>query len=83
MIIYKENFYKELKIKAMKKNILMSELIDKKIFSASTLTKIKNGNTNITLKVINDLCRFMESDISDIIEYIRDDADDNCSSNTI
>lgn len=83
MIKYKDNFYKELKIKAMQKNILISELIDKKIFSASTLTKIKNGDTSITLKVINDLCNFMDCDISDIIEYVYDAPQDGNGSNTL
>lgn len=83
MIKYKDNFYKELKIKAMQKNILISELIDKKIFSASTLTKIKNGDTSITLKVINDLCNFMDCDISDIIEYVQDASEDGNGSNTL
>ena len=83
MIKYKDNFYKELKIKAMQKNILISELIDKKIFSASTLTKIKNGDTSITLKVINDLCNFMGCDIPDIIEYVKDTSEDGNGSNTL
>lgn len=83
MIKYKDNFYKELKIKAMQKNILISELIDKKIFSASTLTKIKSGDTSITLKVVNDLCNFMNCDISDIIEYIKDTSEDDNGSNTL
>ena len=37
--------------------------------SSSTIDKLRN-NKNITTLTINDLCRILDCDISDIIEYI-------------
>ena len=83
MIRYKNDIYKKIKIRAFENKKTMKQLVLEKYFSAGTLTKIKNGDTNITLKVINDLCDFLKCDISDIIEYVKDDAQDGNGYNTL
>lgn len=83
MIKYKNDIYKKIKIKAFENKKTMKQLVLDKYFSAGTLTKIKNGDTSITLKVINDLCNFLNCDISDIIEYVKDDAEDGDGRTTL
>lgn len=83
MIKYKNDIYKKIKIKAFENKNTMKQLVLEKYFSAGTLTKIKNGDTSITLKVVNDLCNFMDCDISDIIEYVRDDTEDGKGTTTL
>lgn len=83
MIKYKNDVYKKIKIRAFEEKLTMRQLMLNGYFSSGTLTKIKNGDTSITLKVINDLCNFLNCDISDIIEYVKDDAEDGDGSNTL
>lgn len=42
--------------------------------SFSTLSRIKN-NKDISTKTINDLCRILKCDVSDILRYIPSDED--------
>jgi len=42
--------------------------------SFSTLSRIKN-NKDISTKTINDLCRILNCDVSDILRYIPSDED--------
>lgn len=82
MIKYKNDIYKKIKIRAFEEKLTMRQLMLDGYFSSGTLTKIKNGNTSITIKVVNDLCDFLNCDISDIIEYVRDEANGS-NGNTI
>lgn len=41
-------------------------------FSASTLQSIKHGNS-MTMKTLNFLCELLECEVSDIIEYRKED----------
>ena len=83
MIKYKNDVYKKIKIRAFEEKLTMRQLMLNGYFSSGTLTKIKNGDTSITLKVINDLCNFLNCDISDIIEYMDDASQDGNRSNTL
>ena len=75
MIKYKNDIYKKIKIRAFEENKGMKQLVTEKFFSAGTLTKIKNNDINISIKTLDALCDFLNCDISDIIEHVRDDAD--------
>lgn len=77
MIKYKNDVYKKIKIRVFEEKMTMRQLMLNGYFSSGTLTKIKNGDTSITLKVVNDLCNFLKCDISDIIEYVENDSDGN------
>lgn len=83
MIKYKNDVYKKIKVRAFEEKLTMRQLMLNGYFSSGTLTKIKNGDTSITLKVINDLCNFLNCDISDIIEYVQDDSENDNGSNTL
>ena len=65
MIKYKKNVYEELQKRgissyAIKKNNLMSQ---------STLTKLKNNDTSITLSSLNKVCQLLQCDVADIVEF--------------
>lgn len=42
------------------------------LFNEGTLTKFRQGNTNITLLTVDKLCQLLKCDISDIIELSND-----------
>ncbi|MBP2028211.1 DNA-binding Xre family transcriptional regulator [Acetoanaerobium pronyense] len=52
------------------KNINKYELVDMKIMSSATLAKISKGEY-ISLKIIDDLCNYLDCDIQEIIEHIK------------
>lgn len=65
MISYKFNVYEELQKRgissyAIKKNNLMSQ---------STLTKLKNNDTSITLSSLDKVCQLLQCDVADIVEF--------------
>lgn len=65
MISYKINVYEELQKRgissyAIKKNSLMSQ---------STLSKLKNNDTSITLSSLDKVCQLLQCDISDVVEF--------------
>lgn len=68
MIKYKINVYEELQQRgissyAIKKNSLMSQ---------STLSKLKNNDTSITLNSLDKVCQLLHCDVSDVIMYKED-----------
>lgn len=67
MISYKP-FWETLK----KRNITTYTLINKHNISSATIDRIKKGNGISTMK-IDDFCRILKCNVSDIIEFI--DAD--------
>ncbi len=67
MLISYEPFWNTLK----KKNITTYCLINKHNISSATIDRIKKGNGISTLK-IDDFCRILKCDVSDIIKYIDD-----------
>ncbi|MGN1316036.1 MAG: helix-turn-helix domain-containing protein [Acutalibacteraceae bacterium] len=67
MISYKP-FWETLK----KRNISTYTLINKYNISSATIDRMKKGNGISTMK-INDFCRILNCNVSDIIEYIDDE----------
>jgi len=66
LISYKP-FWETLK----KQNISTYALINKFGISSATIDRMKKGNGISTMK-IDDFCRILKCDVSDIIEYIDD-----------
>ena len=56
----------------LKRGITEYHLIYKEGFSANTLHRMKHGQ-NITVKTIDTLCFILDCEVSDIIQYIKDD----------
>ncbi len=66
-------------------NKLWKLLIDKKMTTAelrkaadiapNTLTRMKK-NQEVTLTVLGRICRVLDADFGDVIEYIQDDSDE-------
>ena len=69
MISYKP-FWKTLK----DKNITTYMLINKFNISSATIDRMKKGNGISTMK-IDDFCRILDCEVSDIIEYIKETAE--------
>ena len=67
MISYKP-FWETLK----KRNVSTYALINKYNISSATIDRMKKGNGISTMK-INDFCRILNCNVSDIIEYIDDE----------
>lgn len=67
MISYRP-FYKTL----FEKNITEYQLIFKHGFSSNILHRMKHGKT-ITLRTLDTLCFILNCPVSDIIEYVPDD----------
>lgn len=55
-----------------KKNISTYSLINKYNISSATIDRMRKGNGISTMK-IDDLCRILNCNVSDIIEYIDDE----------
>lgn len=70
-------------MKSLKENGYTSyALRTKKIFSESTMTKFRNNNTKITVENIENICKILNCQPGDILEYIPDEtADNNNTSN--
>lgn len=65
MISYKPLF------QTMKEKRITSYKLIKMGFSSSTYHSIKHGNS-MTMNTLNTLCKLLECDVSDIIEYVED-----------
>ena len=65
MIYYKIDILKELK----NKNLTTYTLKKDNILSGSLMNKIKNNNTDISLKKLDDICRLLGMQPGDIIGY--------------
>ena len=50
------------------KNVSVYELLEKHKFSHGTYDSIKH-NRNVTLNTIDQLCKILHCDVSDIVEY--------------
>lgn len=68
MLISYEPFWLTLK----KRNISTYALITKHNISSATIDRMKKGKGISTMK-IEDFCRILDCDVSDIIEYIKDE----------
>ena len=74
MIYYKIDILKELK----NKNLTTYTLKKDNILSGSLMNKIKNNNTDISLKKLDDICRLLGMQPGDIIGYKADTPPNNC-----
>lgn len=72
MIKYKIDVLDELKNKGYSTYRIRKE----KIFGNSLVSKLNNGDTNITLKQIDLLCELLDCRIDDIIEYVPDEVEE-------
>ena len=68
VVISYEPFYRTL----LRKNITEYQLIFKQGLSANTIHRIKHGQA-ITTKTLDELCFILDCNVSDIIEYIREE----------
>ena len=66
MINYKIDIIRELK--EMGVNTTVAK--ETGIFGQDTMKKFKNGNTNISVDVLNRLCAILEMQPRDIIKYV-------------
>ena len=64
-IRYKTDVLKELKEKGYSSYSLRVN----KTLSESTLQKLRTGDTKITLENVETLCRLLQCDVGDILEY--------------
>lgn len=71
MVRYKINVLQALKAKGYSSYKLQKE----KIISHSTESKLRNNDTTISLSTVNTICRLLECDINDILEYIPGDTE--------
>lgn len=71
MVAFKIDILSELK----KKGFRTTELINKKVVTSQTLQNIRNGQTNLSMKTINNICICLGCQISDILEIIPTDDD--------
>lgn len=55
-----------------KKNISMYRLRQEKAIGQSTYYKLKDGTGNIDTRTINKLCRILDCQPGDILEYVPD-----------
>ena len=75
MIYYKIDILKELK----NKNLTTYTLKKDNILSGSLMNKIKNNNTDISLKKLDDICRLLGMQPGDIIGYTSEEQGDDCT----
>ena len=75
MIYYKIDILKELK----NKNLTTYTLKKDNILSGSLMNKIKNNNTDISLKKLDDICRLLGMQPGDIIGYTSAEQGDDCT----
>lgn len=68
-IQYKINILDELKNKGFTTYRIRKE----KILSEGTLQKFRNNDTTVTLGNIETICKLLDCQISDIMEYVPDD----------
>ena len=71
MIVYKINVMAELE----KVGITYTNVKKTGVFSQSVMNKLKNGDTNITMTVLNKLCFYLEMQPRDILKFIETDED--------
>ena len=68
-IVYKTNILDELKKSGYSSYILRNE----KLLSESTMSKLRNNNSTLTLENLSTICSLLNCQPGDIIEYIPDE----------
>ena len=46
-----------------------------KLFGQSTMTKLKRGDTNLSIDVISKICAILSIQPGDLLEYVPDDSE--------
>ena len=69
MIQYKTDVMKALK----EKGFTSTQMRTNKILSESTMSKLRNKDASITLKNLDVICKLLNCQPNDIIEYVPDD----------
>ncbi len=72
-IRFKINVVEELALKGYTSYTILKSADPKVKMAMSVFTKIKNQDTDLSLKTINTLCYLLDKPISDIIEYVPED----------
>lgn len=72
MLKYKIDVYDALK----RKGFTTYKAKTTNLLSQSTLNKIKNEDTAITLKALNAVCNILEMQPGQLLEYVRDEEDE-------
>lgn len=49
-----------------------SRMLKERIFGNKTLSKLRSGDVEISMKTLNTICNLTELSIEDILEYIPD-----------
>jgi DNA-binding Xre family transcriptional regulator len=68
--------YKKLWVKLVERDMKKTELAKKAGISSASIAKLGKG-ANITTDVLLKICEFLECDIADIVEVVKDDSADN------
>lgn len=68
-IVYKTNILDELK----KSGYSSYRLRNEKLLSESTMSKLRNNNSTLTLENLSTICSLLNCQPGDIIEYIPDE----------
>lgn len=71
MLSYKIDIIKELKERGVNGTVAR----ETGIFGQDTMRKFKEGDTKISLEVLNRLCALLEMQPRDIIKYVETDSD--------
>jgi len=69
MIRYKVDILAELK----KEGFSSYRMRNKKILSEGTMQKLRVGNTNITISVLNEICDLLDCQPGDLLEFVPDE----------
>lgn len=69
MIRYKVDILAELK----KEGFSSYRLRNEKILSEGTMQKLRVGNTNITISVLNEICDLLDCQPGDLLEFVPDE----------
>lgn len=71
-------------MKELKKAGYTSYIIKKdKLLGGSTVAKLKTNDTTLSLNTIDIICKLLNCNISDIVEYVKDASEDDGNNNTL
>lgn len=62
--------YKPLLLTLIKKDIKLTQLKEEIGVSSGTIAKI-NKNKDLSLRVIDDICNFLDCEIEDVVKHIK------------
>ena len=64
--------YKKLWIELVKRDMNLTDLVNKAWISWSSVTKMSK-NENVSMDVLKKVCKALECDIGDILEFLEDE----------